>query len=149
MSGPVFTQLSAQALQLLRDAVARATISHAARELGISRPAVSLLLKGAYKGNAGRMEARILARFGDGYVHCPHLQAPIAVPDCRVWRTRPMPTSSPDALRHWTACRKCPVGAGINAMIRQGRQPAAPAPDATAANPALAPAVDRSGGDAS
>lgn len=138
MNASVFTALSPQALQLLRDAVSRSTISGAARELGIARPSVSLLLKGTYKGNAGRMEARIVARFGDGYVACPHLQAPIAVPDCRAWRTRPMPTSNPDALRHWTACRKCPVGAGINAMIRQGKQPAAPVPPAQEAPPPVA-----------
>lgn len=145
MTGASYKQLSPRALQLLRDAVASATITHVARELKISRPAVSLLLKGTYKGNADAMEGRILGRFGAGYVACPHLGSPIAVAECQSWRKRPMPTSNPDALRHWAACQKCPIGAGIAKMVRQGWKPTEPLP----AQPAPAALDAKPGGDAS
>lgn len=103
---------------LLEDAVKASNRAEVARVLGVSRATVSMLLSGTYQGATTRMAALVVAKFGDGSVHCPHLDAPLRVPECRAWFTRPQPTSSAGALKHWLACRTCPVGRALH-----GRKP--------------------------
>ena len=38
---------------------------------------------------------------------CPHLGEVITKEACNTFRNRPMPTSSPQPLRHWCACQEC------------------------------------------
>ncbi len=82
-----------------------------ASKMGVSRTAVSLYLTGRLEANGGRIdrfEARAIECFCDR-VLCPHLHQDIAQEDCAAFRERPCPTSDPEALRLWTACRHCPM----------------------------------------
>lgn len=109
-------------LQLLRHAVENSSRVKVAKELGVSRASISMLLSGKYEGKPDRMATRIVARYGDGYIRCPHLGAPLLVADCKSWRTRPQPMSSHAALKHWLACRDCPVGATLTSPPRQPKE---------------------------
>lgn len=92
-------------LTLLRRAVDEAGSRAAvARELGVSRTAVSLLLSGAYPGDPARMAARVMNRYAR--VDCPHTGHPVTPEHCRRL-AGPVPTSSPAALRQWRACQTC------------------------------------------
>lgn len=94
------------ALSLVSEARARlGSIDAVARMIGYSRASLSLALNGRYPGSTDRMEAAALDRLGQ--VNCPHLGRQIGGPECRQYRTRPMPMSSVTALRHWQACRTC------------------------------------------
>lgn len=89
---------------LLHEAVAASSITAVAAALGVSRPAVSLLVAGKYPGRTERMAARILDVYGR--ITCPHLGVQVATADCRK-HSGSMPTSSPAAIRHWKACQGC------------------------------------------
>lgn len=93
-------------LSLLRAAVAATSQAQVGRDLGYSGSAVNQVLQGTYKGSTARIEAAVLDRYGR--LHCPHLGQDLAGVTCQAYRTRPMPTSDPRALRHWAACRRCP-----------------------------------------
>lgn len=89
------------------------SVSRIARECEMARPSVSMLLSGSYPAKsldlvARKHGARILQIYRD-QVPCPHLHRGIGADDCRGFATAPMPTSSPDRLRHWAACRRCPL----------------------------------------
>lgn len=90
---------------LLSRAVEGSSRSAVARELGVSRPSVSLLLSGKYPGNPNRMAARIIERYAR--VDCPHTGQSVSPDQCRRY-AGPVPTSSPAALRQWRACQSCP-----------------------------------------
>lgn len=92
-------------LTLLSEAVADSNKATVAEELGVSRPAVSLLLLGKYPGKTDRMAARILERYA--HVDCPHTGKRVTPDHCRRF-TGQVPSSSPAALRQWRACRACP-----------------------------------------
>lgn len=95
-----------RAMGLLRAEVARTAISAAARRLGYSRPAVSMVLAGTYAGRPDALLERVLDELG---AHtCPHLGAEIARRACGDHHSRPMPTGSRSAFRHWQACQQCP-----------------------------------------
>lgn len=91
-------------LALLRRAVEAGSRADAARELGVSRSSVSLLLNGRYPGGTERMEARIRERYSKRT--CPHTGRGVTASDCAA-RAGDMPTSSPAALRQWRACQTC------------------------------------------
>lgn len=104
-----------RALEIARRAVAehnaanggRGGVTAVARKIGVSRPALSLFLAGRYPAQStAAIEARIL-RALEGRVQCPFLATDIAAEICRDHALRPMPTSSPRALRHWHACQTC------------------------------------------
>ena len=42
-------------------------------------------------------------------VLCPHLRRGIGAEECRSFAAAPMSTSNPEKLRHWEACRRCPL----------------------------------------
>lgn len=92
-------------LTLLSEAVAESSKVAVAEELGVSRPAVSLLLLGKYPGKTDRMAARILERYAR--LDCPHTGKSVTPDHCRKF-CGPVPTSSPAALRQWRACLTCP-----------------------------------------
>ena len=102
-------QLTAADLALLQAAVARTGQQKTASLIGISRPAVSLLLSGKYPAkDLAPVTAKI--RTALARVDCPHLGRTLALAACQGHRRRPVPQSSAAALRHWQACRGCPVG---------------------------------------
>lgn len=90
--------------ELLHKAVKATNCAEVARELGVSRTAVSLLINGKYAGDTRRMAERILNRFGRTL--CPCTGRRMSVAECRQTAAT-MPTSSPGALRLWRACQQC------------------------------------------
>ena len=68
-------------LALLHKAVEGRTKAAVARELGVSRPSVSLLLAGRYPGRTDHMAARVLAVYGR--IACPHLGIGLRHRRCR------------------------------------------------------------------
>lgn len=95
-------------LSILRDQCEQTTISEVARKLDYSRPTISLVLSGKYIGNTDLIAAKVIAKFTD-YVHCPHQGCDLRQDQCEDNQSRAMPTSDPQALRQWIACRGgCP-----------------------------------------
>ncbi len=89
------------------------TVSQIAREIDMARPSVSMLLSGSYPAQSldlatQKHATRVLQRYRDQLM-CPHLRRGIGVEICRDFASAPMPTSSPDKLGHWAACRRCPL----------------------------------------
>ena len=97
---------------LLREEVRATNCTLAARKIGYSRSAVSLALAGKYPGGTDRIRAAVLACL---HVRCPHLSRDIRQAECFDYQDRPLPTGSPQALRHWRACRACPNRKNDNA----------------------------------
>lgn len=96
-------------LRLLAAAVARRGSKQAvAAELGVSRTLVSLVLAGKYHSPTAMLEGRVLAAYAR--VDCPWLEAEISRAECAGYRERDCPTNSAEAVRHWRACKTCPVG---------------------------------------
>lgn len=94
--------------QVLQAEIKKTSISDVARQLGYSRPTISLVLSGAYNGGTDRIAAKVIAAFTE-LVQCPFLGCELAQVKCGDFQSRPMPTSDPEALRHWVACRTgCP-----------------------------------------
>lgn len=109
MPGVTYPQLDERALNLLRQARERlGSIKAVAEALGYKRPSVSMALAGKYQGDTKHLRARIFEVFADR-VLCPHLSRDIPPADCRTFRERPIPTSPLAAVKHWQACRICPL----------------------------------------
>lgn len=101
-------------LSLLRAEQAKGkSISQIARETGMARPSVSMLLSGTYPAQsldlASRKHAARIAALYRDQVLCPHLRRGISAETCRAHAAAPMSTSSPEKLQHWQACRRCPL----------------------------------------
>ena len=89
------------------------SISQVARETGIARSSLSMLLSGSYPADSldvasRRHAARVVQLYRD-QVLCPHLKRGIGADACRSFAAMPMSTSSPENLKHWRACRRCPL----------------------------------------
>lgn len=82
-----------------------------ARELGYSATTLSLVRRDKYPGGTERIEAQVLLIYGE--VQCPYLNRPLAAEQCRRISLASVPTSSPRALQHWSACRTCPHFQGV------------------------------------
>ncbi|WP_207903898.1 helix-turn-helix domain-containing protein [Martelella mediterranea] len=86
-----------------------------AKELGISRPAVSLIIAGKYTARlekvAVKIAARVMALYGSR-VWCAHLHSSISNEQCQNNRDAPMTMSDPVRLKQWAACRACPLNPG-------------------------------------
>lgn len=99
-------------LALLKDEQAKGkSVSQIARETGMARPSVSMLLSGTYPAQSldlvtRKHGARIVRIYRD-QVLCPHLHRGIGAAECASFAAAPMSTSNPDKLRHWAACRRC------------------------------------------
>lgn len=99
---------------LLREERAKGkSVSQIARECGMARPSVSMLIGGTYPAQSldlatRKHGARIVQLYRD-QVSCPHLRRGISAEECRKHAGAPMSTSNPERLRHWEACRRCPL----------------------------------------
>ena len=82
-----------------------------AKELGVSRTAISLICAGKYSAGMNKVQAKlapkVMALYGQ-QVWCPHLRNAIAPGDCETHHTAPMAKSDPGKLKHWLACQQCP-----------------------------------------
>lgn len=89
------------------------SVSQIARETGLARSSLSMLLSGTYPAQSldlvtSKHATRVLQLYRD-QVLCPHLHRGIGADACRKFATAPMSTSNPEKLRHWRACRRCPL----------------------------------------
>lgn len=97
------------------------TVSEIARETGIARSSLSMLLRDVYPADSldlatRRHGARVVGLYR-GQVLCPYLARGISGEACRSFAAAPMSTSNPEKLRHWRACRQChlnPTEKGIS-----------------------------------
>jgi len=104
-----YPQLDERTLRLLVEAVARhGTRGVVADMLGYTRTAVSQALNGRYPADTRKLAARIVEVFAD-HVACPHLALDIPSAACREHREAPLSTASREAIKHWQACRTCPL----------------------------------------
>jgi hypothetical protein len=87
------------------------SITKVAELLNVSRTTLSLALRGKYPAGTENLETKVFETFGEGVgpVECPHLGAEIGTRECRTYRERPAPMSHAAELRHWQACKSCPV----------------------------------------
>lgn len=119
-------------LALLRAEIDKGrSIAEVAREIGMARPSLSMLLKGTYPARIDKVTAKYGARVVALYrnrVLCPFLRRGIPAEECRAHAEAPMSTSNPERLRHWAACRACPQN-----PLAERDDPAA-APPSTHAN---------------
>lgn len=88
------------------------TISQVARECGMPRSSLSMLLSGGYPAQSldlvtQKHGARIVGIYRDA-VLCPHLHRAIPKTECRSHAEAPMSTSRPEKMRQSRACRQCP-----------------------------------------
>ena len=99
-------------LALLKDEQAKGkSVSQIARETGMARPSVSMLLSGTYPAQSldlvtRKHGARIVRIYRD-QVLCPHLNRGIGAAECASFAAAPMSTSNPEKLSHWRSCRRC------------------------------------------
>ncbi len=89
------------------------SISQIARETGMARPSLSMLLSGTYPAQSldlvtQKHGVRILQIYRDQQL-CPHLHKAIPIDQCRSFASAPMSTSDPEKLRHFRSCRRCPL----------------------------------------
>jgi hypothetical protein len=98
-------------LEILRASVDRSGVVATAGLIGMSHTTVSLALAGRYPAKTKRLARRVLERLG--IVTCPHLGEAMPAVVCAGWRNRPIPQSDPAKLRHWSACRRCPIAAQL------------------------------------
>ncbi|QQM32786.1 helix-turn-helix transcriptional regulator [Martelella lutilitoris] len=83
-----------------------------AKELGISRPAVSLICAGKYTARLNKVGVKIAAKVMALYgrkVWCAHLRTSISNDQCRENHNAPMTMSDPVRLKQWAACHACPL----------------------------------------
>lgn len=85
-----------------------------ADEIGISRPAVSLLLANKYTASTDKVAAKITAFASKDRVWCPHLKVALNASICAENAAAAMPMSDPVALKLWIACRSCPNRGGTS-----------------------------------
>ena len=88
------------------------SVAAVARDVGIPRPSLSMLLAGTYPAGIGKVSAKYAAkviRLFRGQLLCPHQRKGISSDDCRALASAPMSTSNPDRLSQYVACRKCPL----------------------------------------
>lgn len=92
-------------LTILAQAVKSSSRQAVADKLDVSRTAISLVLSGKYPAKTDKIAAKVLDMFAR--LTCPHTGAEITHAECRALSTSAVPTSSPQAMRHWRACQSC------------------------------------------
>lgn len=94
-------------IRLLATEVARGNRTQAARRIGISRTAVSLVLVNRYPSpSTARIERKVLQALGQ--LDCLAKGQQVTLIECQDFRERPAPTHNPMSMRHWRACQHCP-----------------------------------------
>lgn len=92
-------------LTILKQAVEKSTITAVADKLDVSRTSISLVLAGKYPAKTDKIAAKVLDMYAR--ITCPHTGVEISHAECRTLSTSAVPTSSPQAMRHWRACQSC------------------------------------------
>ncbi len=95
-------------LQILSDEVEKAgSIQAVANQLGYARPSISLALGGKYPGGIDKLRAKVIATYCERVV-CTHTGMDMSQGQCSDMRSRPLPQSDANELRHWMSCQSCP-----------------------------------------
>ncbi len=89
------------------------SVSQIAREVGMARPSVSMLLSGSYPAQSldlatAKHGARVVQAYRD-QVLCPHVRRGIPLDQCRSLAAAPMSVSNPEKLKQWRSCQRCPL----------------------------------------
>ena len=92
-------------LELLRNAVEKSSMTAVAGKLDVSRTAISLVLSGKYPAKTNKIAVKVLNAYAR--LVCPHTGTDINHAECSALSTSAVPTSSPQAMRHWRACQSC------------------------------------------
>ena len=133
MSQLSYPQLDDDAMRLLHARLDHHGGSRAAlaRELGVSRAAISQALNRRYPADTRKLRATIVERLAE-MVKCPHLGVELAPGVCKAARERKLSAASGsrEDVKHWQACQLC-----LNNPAR--RAPAAPASEEAAHAAAL------------
>ncbi|MFN3314326.1 MAG: hypothetical protein ACK46Q_12785 [Hyphomonas sp.] len=89
------------------------SVSTIARETGMARASVSMLLSGTYPARSldlvTRKHGARIVKLYRNQVLCPHLRRGIGAAECEAFAAAPMSTSNPEKLKHWRCCRQCPL----------------------------------------
>lgn len=98
-------------IEILRREVAAKGPRQVAKELGISRAAVDLALRGQYRASTRRIEQRVAAIYGSGgRVDCRVLGEVSPARCAETWRKARligMKAGNPETLRLYKACLTC------------------------------------------
>lgn len=93
-------------IKLLEAAANETDKTTAAKKVGISRSAVSLLLRNKYPSpSCKKVELKILAALDQ--VQCPVLGA-LEMSDCQKHRNTPFSSANPQRVNLYRACQQCP-----------------------------------------
>ncbi|WP_081009843.1 hypothetical protein [Pseudomonas asplenii] len=94
-------------IRLLAAEVGETNHTRAAERVGISRTAVSLVLKNKYSSPSTKgVERRVIEALGR--IDCVALGEVLTIEKCQNYRERSAPTHNPQAMMHWRACQHCP-----------------------------------------
>lgn len=97
--------------KLLSQAVAESTVTNVAKRLSAgysrtySRPAISQIMNGIYRGKPDHIATRVIAVL-DRW-NCPYLNSDISAEDCRAVHSGETPSHDPARLAHRRVCRTC------------------------------------------
>ncbi len=95
------------ALELIQAQLAAGkTLQQVGREIGYSRPAVSLYNSGKYPSEVEAIEAAIVKTYDKR--SCPHTAELIEPEVCVRKALSPKPFGGSDRLAWWTCCQRCP-----------------------------------------
>ena len=101
-------------LSILRGQVAAKGLPAVARELGVVKSTVSMVVNGKYPASTDRIQARVLATYGGQTVTCPVLGG-IDAAACAANQDRAkrigLRAGNPETLRLFKTCSNCPVRA--------------------------------------
>lgn len=99
------------------------SVSEIARECGIARSSLSMLLRDVYPAEsldlATRKHGARITQLYRGQVLCPHLHRGISGEACRSFASAPM-SLNPEKLRHQRACRACKLNPQLPANTPKG-----------------------------
>jgi len=93
-------------LTILKEEVVKTSKTEVAANLGYNNhTTISLVLAGKYPAKTDKVAANVLDTYAR--ITCPHTDVEITHAECRYFSTSSVPTSSPQAMRHWRACKSC------------------------------------------
>lgn len=93
-------------LTILKEEVEKTSKSEVAAKLGYNNhTTISLVLSGKYPAKTDKVAANVLDTYAR--ITCTYTCVEITHAECRELANSPVPTSSPQAMRHWRACQGC------------------------------------------
>lgn len=93
-------------LSILKDEVAKTSMADVAAKLGYNNhTTISLVLKGTYPAKTDKVAANVMETFAR--LTCTHSGIELTYAECHKLANSPVPTSSPQAMRHWRTCQTC------------------------------------------